>query len=163
MFEGTLGLFNTIGAVLSVLLLIGIVVSKLGSAKISDEKKALRAAHFNTGDKDPISQQNPHIERWLKIENLFHSQSENDWRAAILDADSMLEACITDFGFVGDSFGEKLKSMDRSRVPALDAMWEVHKLRNTIAHEGSHFSLTHRQAYRAYKIYENILRDFQYI
>lgn len=162
MFEGTLGLFNTIGAVISVFLIIGIIVSKNGSSKISKEKDLKRAEHFSL-HKDSSVEQAPQQKRWEHIAGLFHSQNASDWRVAVIDADSLLEACITDLGYQGQSFGEKLKSMNSGQVPALDAMWDVHRLRNTLAHNGSAYNLTHREAFRAYKIYENILRDFRYI
>ncbi len=110
-----------------------------------------------------ISNQNRHITpqqtHWNKISEMISSNQEELWRLAIIDADTMLEEQVTNMGYRGDSFGEKLKQISRADAPWIDAAWEAHRLRNILAHEGSRYPLNHREAYRAYKIYEGILYE----
>lgn len=100
--------------------------------------------------------QSPEKERWDRIVQHFQSQNQAEWRVAILDADSLLETMIDALGYYGETFGEKLKSMNKGDHPWLQAAWDVHSLRNRLAHEGSNFHLDQREAYHAFKTYEYI-------
>ena len=97
--------------------------------------------------------------RWDAINAHFASGNPNDWRAAILDADSMLEELVTNLGYTGETFGEKLKSINIRDFPTLQSAWEAHKIRNLIAHEGMNYNLTDRQKDIARRHYENVFRD----
>lgn len=96
-------------------------------------------------------------ERWEHIESLFQSDSQADWRMAIIEADSMLDELLISMGFPGDSIGERLKSIDSpSQFPNLEDAWEAHKIRNKIAHEGIQYKLTERDKNRVHAMYKRI-------
>lgn len=102
--------------------------------------------------------------RWIKTIDYLFSQHENDWKLAIIEADSMLESLMKDLGFQGSTLGEKLKSAaGQGNFRNLDAAWEVHTIRNRIAHEGATFELSNHEAKRAIALYEQIFRDYGYI
>ena len=75
----------------------------------------------------------------------------------------MLDSLMTQLGFKGESLGEKLKSADRDKFRSLTSAWEVHTLRNRIAHEGLSFTISHYEAKRVIALYEQIFREFGYI
>ena len=102
-------------------------------------------------------------ERWTAVLNHLFSDNLNDWKLAIIEADSMLDALLSQLGFKGNSLGEKLKSADRDTFHSLTSAWEVHTLRNKIAHEGLTFSISHYEAKRVIALYEQIFREFGYI
>ena len=81
------------------------------------------------------------------------------WRAAIIDADTMLEELVTGLGYTGDTFGEKLSSIRVNDFPTLQSAWEGHKMRNILAHEGSGFNLTERQKEITRRHFEAVFRD----
>jgi hypothetical protein len=58
-------------------------------------------------------------------------------KAALIDADKLLDYCMIGKGFAGDTMGDRLKS-GGSRFNNLNAVWSAHKLRNQIAHEVEH-------------------------
>lgn len=97
--------------------------------------------------------------RWEAISAHFASSNPNDWRAAIIDADSMMEELITSLGYTGASFGEKLKSININEFPALQSVWEAHKVRNLVAHEGVNYNLTERQKEITKRYFENVFRS----
>ena len=101
--------------------------------------------------------------KWRMV--LKHSSSKNpsDWKIAIIEADTILDALVERAGYPGDSLGERLKNADKGAFRTLDYAWEAHKVRNRIAHEGSNFSLTERDAKNTIKQYEEVFREFQYI
>ena len=103
-----------------------------------------------------------HETRWSKVEQLFSTQNESDWRLGIIEADAILEDLTLQLGYPGANLGERLKSMNPRNFPMLQPAWQVHLLRNRIAHEGMSFHLTQHDAWRAFKIYENIFRGYGY-
>lgn len=102
-------------------------------------------------------------EKWKKILEHLFSINENDWRLSIIEADAMLFELLSTLGFKGESLGDKLKSADRETFHNLTSAWEVHNIRNKIAHEGSSFVISHHEAKRVIAIYEDIFKDFGYI
>ena len=101
--------------------------------------------------------------RWVKTLNYTFSENAGDWKLAVLEADSMLEELMGQLGFKGDTLGDKLKSANQDNFRSLTSAWEVHNIRNRVAHEGVNFELTQREAKRIISIYEQIFRDFGYI
>lgn len=97
--------------------------------------------------------------RWQMILNHFNSQNPNDWRAAIIDADVMLEDLVTSMGYTGEGLGAKLTSIRVNDFPTLQSAWEGHKMRNIIAHEGVSYNLTERQKEITRRHFEAVFRD----
>ncbi len=101
--------------------------------------------------------------RWNAVLEYLFSESPGDWKLAIIEADSMLEALLDQLGFKGDNLGEKLKSANQENFRSLSVAWEVHTIRNRIAHEGLQFEVSQREAKRVIALYEQIFREFGYI
>ncbi|MEI8174756.1 MAG: hypothetical protein WCG28_02275 [bacterium] len=101
--------------------------------------------------------------RWNVVLQYLFSENAGDWKLAIIEADSMLEGLMNQLGFKGDNLGEKLKGADRDSFRSLSTAWEVHLVRNRIAHEGQQFELSQHEAKRIIALYEQIFREFGYI
>jgi len=102
-------------------------------------------------------------ERWERILNYLDSDSQTEWRLAILDADIILDKMLTKSGYHGEGVGEKLKQVEKSDFQTLDSAWEAHKIRNTVAHIGSDTILTKRMAKKAIDLYRQVFEEFEYI
>jgi hypothetical protein len=102
-------------------------------------------------------------ERWKKVVDLVHTENENDWRQAIIEADAMLDDMLTERGYVGATLGEKLKSMDHRSFAEIGRAWDAHATRNMIAHQGANYVLTAREARRVIALYEAVFRYANYI
>ncbi len=98
--------------------------------------------------------------KFAVIQGYMSSQSEALWRIGIMEADNVLLEVLAEKGYQGDGVGEKLKS---ASFKTIDLAWDAHKIRNRIAHEGSDFELTEREAKRAFMLYESVLRDLKAI
>jgi hypothetical protein len=98
--------------------------------------------------------------KFAVIQGYLSSQSEALWRIGILEADNVLLEVLTEKGYQGDGVGEKLKN---ASFKTIDLAWDAHKIRNRIAHDGSDFELTEREAKRAFMLYESVLRDLKAI
>jgi len=101
--------------------------------------------------------------RWKHVQELIATNNPNDWRMAILEADSMLEDLTIAMKIPGDTLGERLKAIEPSDFLTLQNAWEGHKVRNLIAHQGSTFQLDQRTALNAIKNFEAVFREFEVI
>lgn len=134
----------------------------LNILQLRKDRITRRNKHFSIGN-TPKQTLSPNQKRWVNIVSQFKSSDVNLWRLAIIDADAMLDEMVSSMGYVGDTFGERLKNMQQQGVTWTDAAWDVHLLRNKLAHEGSRYPLNDREAYRAYRIYENLLESNGYL
>ncbi len=102
-------------------------------------------------------------ERWGKTLDYLFSQHASDWKLAIIEADSMLDELLDQLGFHGESLGDKLKMANQENFPELTMAWEVHTIRNKIAHEGLAFELSQHEAKRIIAEYESIFHTYGFI
>jgi hypothetical protein len=121
------------------------------------QKKAEKAKE--TQEKEEVSK-NP---RWVQTLEYLFSANSGDWKLAVIEADSMLETLLDQLGFKGETLGDKLKGADPDKFRSLTTAWEVHTIRNRIAHEGLAFELSQREAKRVVALYEQIFRQFGFI
>jgi hypothetical protein len=101
--------------------------------------------------------------RWVKTLTYLFSDSSSDWKLAIIEADAMLDTLMGELGFKGANLGERLKGADQDRFRNLTIAWEVHAIRNRIAHEGLAFEISAHEAKRVIALYEKIFREYGYI
>jgi hypothetical protein len=124
------------------------------------EKERLKAGILVAQKVPEAVRENP---RWKHIEELMKSDRESDWRQAIIEADIMLDEMLSVQGYQGESVGDKLKRIEPSDMTTLDDAWSAHKVRNEIAHTGSGFLLTERDARVTISQFERVFREFSLI
>ena len=151
--------FRSISYVVSALFVIGIVYCVMQIRKI----RILEAERIGAPKSVPVSVEERKNEKWQNIVELSSSENPSDWRLAILEADILLDEFVTIMGYKGENLGEKLKSIEKSDFNTLEQAWEGHKVRNAIAHTGSDFILTAREARRVIDLYKQVFEEFQYI
>lgn len=101
--------------------------------------------------------------KWDKVLEHISSQNAGDWRLAILEADILLDELLDALKYRGESIGDKLKKIEASDFSTLALAWEAHKIRNQVAHEGSEFLLSEREAKRVISLYEEVFKEFRFI
>lgn len=163
--NGTLGqiwgALQVLVGIIFIVLIGTLVYIKMRISELDALDKKRYAEHFIKPE--VVVPTNPNLERWNKISGMFMSQSESDWRLAVIEADSMLDEFIATLGYPGNNMGERMKNMDRRFFPTLDLAWDAHKIRNRIAHEGMNYHLSDRDKEIARKNYEYIFRDAKLI
>jgi hypothetical protein len=126
------------------------------------EGKKFHALRFK--DAKGLSGTDPVInQKWKQVEAHISSSNPSDWRLAILEADIMLGDMLGKIGYQGDSIGEQLKGVEESDFLTLQDAWEAHKVRNQIAHQGSDYPLSDRDARRVIGLYKKVFSEFFYI
>lgn len=101
--------------------------------------------------------------RWLKVEEYIASSHPSDWKIAILEADNILDDIVKRMGYPGETLGERMKHIEASDFPMLEEAWEVHKIRNQIAHKGTDYPLTRTEAENAIDIYHRLFKELGYL
>ncbi len=109
---------------------------------------------------EAVGQTNP---RWEKIEDKINSTNASDWRVAILECDIILDEMLSKMGYHGETVSDKLKAIEPSDFRTLNSAWEAHKIRNAIAHAGSEFLISEREARRVIGLYEAVFKEFKFI
>lgn len=102
-------------------------------------------------------------ERWEHIQDLVNSPSQGDWRLAVMEADSVLESLLKARDIPGGGIGEQLKNISPGDLGSMQAAWEAHLVRNRIAHEGTSYDLSQRDAHRAIQLYEVVFRELGFL
>jgi len=155
---GFVPVLSIISFALSALFLFGIVyVYRQYSKIIAEENKKYKPS------KAVQEAEKVKNEKWERIENHIASDNPSDWKLAILEADIILDEMLEKMGYHGDSVGEKLKGVEKSDFTTIDNAWEAHKVRNSIAHEGSDFLINQREAERVIALYKTVFEEFKFI
>lgn len=163
--ENVFGIVNTIWLVyvvfayiLCILMLVLYVYASTGRKRLDDldaedreKRERIYEEHFKSGPKNS------------RIQDMFEhvsSDSPNDWKLAIIEADIILDEILKEKGYAGVSLGERLKSISPTQLQSLDDAWQAHKVRNQIAHGGADFILTHKLAQDTIKQYRRVFHEF---
>ena len=101
--------------------------------------------------------------KWKDIKNKINSDSIEDWKEAIIMADSILDDIFSRIGYKMDGLGEKLKNIEPSDFENLQEVWDAYKIRSRIAREGAHFEISHDEAKDTLAKYEKGLKELKYI
>ncbi len=99
----------------------------------------------------------PIQEQWNDIMRHIDSVHEGEWKFAVIEADTIVDGVLKNY-FVGDTMGERLLNIDKTKLLAIDDLWEAHKIRNRLAHDPNYF-LRHAEALRAVKLFKSVLKE----
>ncbi len=151
-----------ISMLLSVFFATGIVYSNIRLSQLNKarNKELHDAANSSSLLKTGSEKKNSKWERVLKH---IQTDNPNDWRTAILEADIILDDMMDAVGYSGATLSDKLKAVEKSDFTTIDLAWEAHKVRNQIAHEGSDFLITYREAKRVVGLYRKVFEEFRFI
>lgn len=160
---------------ISVLLIIGIIYSveqlkkirkkeaEIYDLKVEPAYGIIERIEDTSSEKPPTQSDVALAQRWDVIAQHINSENPNDWKQAILDADTILDDVLTRLGYKGESVGEKLKRAEPADFATLQDAWEAHKARNDIAHRGLDYKLNHHEAKRIFQMYKKVFEEFYYI
>lgn len=146
------------GMVITLLLLILVVYTQIRLVMVEHEGfhgKEQHQVHQEESAAPP-----PQNERWRHIMELASSGNPGDWRRAILEADIMLSAVLSEAGYEGATIGDQLKMANPFQMTTLDLAWKAHKVRNQVAHGGESYDLNERDTRVAIDQYRRVFEEF---
>ncbi|HZZ99528.1 MAG TPA: hypothetical protein VFK07_02350 [Candidatus Paceibacterota bacterium] len=105
------------------------------------------------------SEGGPVQNRWNEISSHIDSPREGEWKFAVIEADKVVDDQLKT-RFPGETMGERLMNIDKTKLLTIDGLWEAHKIRNRLAHDTDYF-LRHAEAVRAIHLYEATLKELE--
>lgn len=145
---------NFISIFAAPLFLFGIIFVVIRSRQLfAEDKEQFEAAVARVRGEERESS------RWQTIVDAVASSNPVEWRHAVIDADVMLDEALKELGYVGETLGERLKNVPAGGIQNINAAWEAHRVRNEIAHAGSDFILSQREARRAIDNYRLVFDE----
>lgn len=112
--------------------------------------------------KIPASMKTDISAKWQSVLDKAASPNPSDWKLAVLEADSIMDDLLKRIGLQGETMGERLKQLDRSKLSAIDELWEAHKIRNLIAHDPNR-AVSRQEIDRAVDGFEKALDELDFI
>ena len=161
--ELSLGVVAIAGMVVTVIFLILVVIIRIrleaveheGFHAIEEEHAHEKATHEGAEVRGNA--------RWEKVLELSSTADESSWRLAILEADIMLGDALKEAGYRGEGVGERLRDANPLQLTTLDLAWEAHKVRNDVAHAGSDYHLSEREANATIDLYRRVFEELKII
>lgn len=168
---GLVPLLEILAIILSALFIVGIFVFNRKTAAIRAEEEARFQEQRMSVQQDespsglPGADEELYVKnkRWEEIEQYIETENPSDWRHAIMEADILLDEMLSNMGYHGEGVGEKLKQAQGTRFHTLDKAWEAHKVRNALAHEGSKYTISQREAKRVVDLFRQVFEEFNVI
>lgn len=84
-------------------------------------------------------------------------KNADDYKLAIIEADKLMDKVFKEYNLRGQTMGERLVSAGKF-LSNKDAVWQVHKLRNSLIHEVD-VEINLDQTKRALVVFAQALRD----
>jgi hypothetical protein len=135
--------------ILSIPTLVFLAFKKIQMIKLRNEKFAIIEKNEETDD-DSIN------ERWQRVLEYLEKPDSASWRISIIEADILLDEILTEYGYLGETIADKLKS---ANFKTIQLAWDAHKIRNNIAHSGTEFPLTSHQAKKIINMYKQVFQE----
>lgn len=140
------------------------VKSEIDIPAPNEKEKETQNSETNIKQKNPLEEmafKDPYdffLERtfrpkWEEVISKIESDSEKDWKFAIIEADALLDLLFKNKGVPGENLKEKLNSIKGQNVADIDQLWTAHKIRNEIAHN-TNFKLDKKKAVKILKFYK---------
>lgn len=149
--------YSFIAFFLAALFIVGIIYSYIRMGQLSEiEAKALADAEKAWREK---YNNEPSNRRWAEVQAHLRSETPNDWKLAIIEADIMLGEVLNEAGHGGLTIAEQLKSASNNAFSTIQDAWDAHRIRNKIAHEGSDFVFNHSVAKEAIYKYQRVFEE----
>jgi hypothetical protein len=163
-FEALFFYGQLIGLILSLVFLAGIIylARKLDSYshQKTDKYRSLEsgqaAIQAETKGRDEA------LKAWKDVLEKIQSKNSSDWVLAVIQADAIFDGILKRMGLPGETMGERLQTLDASKLASLQEVWDAHKLRNRIAHTPATM-LRHDELESAVEKYKKALKELEYI
>lgn len=98
--------------------------------------------------------------KWKKIEKRLETGIESDFKLAVLEADELLNECLTKMGYPGEKLEEKLEKLTEEVISNLEEVKKIREVRNSIIEDPT-FKLTLEETKRVLAVYKKALEDLQ--
>lgn len=116
-----------------------------------DFRKMIRGADLPPLAKDKFQLQ------WAKIKERLQSNSQSQYKAAILEADNVVGEMLKKIGYAGNDMTERLEKANVGQIENLEELRKSHQIRNRIVYK-ENFEVDLDIAKETIKAYEDFLK-----
>lgn len=95
---------------------------------------------------------------WNQIKEKLMAASDSDAAYLVIEADALLDDAMKHFRIPGETMGERLEFLTGPDLKSSQDLWDAHKIRNQIAHEGAK-NVLYVDALYAIEKYEKGLKE----
>ena len=106
---------------------------------------------LDTLGKDYLSRHRS-LRGWQQIKKRLHSQEQNDWKLAILEADYILNEILKRSGYLGGRMEDKLDLITSAQLANVEDVWRAHGIRDKISKDPT-FAITRQEAVETVAVY----------
>ena len=100
------------------------------------------------------------FKQWITIQKRLGAEREDEYKLALIEADSLLDDILKQMGYTGETMGDRLKQLSSTILPNIDEVWQAHKIRNNIVHDPD-YKLSLDLVKRALAIYEKAFQNLE--
>jgi len=100
------------------------------------------------------------VKKWNRITKRLDSDSEDEYRIAIIEAEEMLEEVLKKMGYSGKNLKESLEKLPSGVISNFKEVLQTFEIRNKILHDPN-YRLSLEEAKKILSVYERALTDLQ--
>jgi hypothetical protein len=152
--SGSFRFIRIILLIYTVIMVINIILVVIVSDPVNSLKTTLEGQHFSKPPKKKS------LKRWEAIAKRLDSDSDAQYKIAVLEADKMTEEILKGIGYSGATVGEMLVSIKPSQLDHYAELEEAHEVRTNIV-DDPEFSISQEQARETLDKYEAVLRGLE--
>jgi len=148
-----------LSALVSVLSIAGIAWTIIQNNRLLKESYAQETVPHAISSSDEVSEGWVGLkEEWQALRSHLETASDADSPMLIIEADTLVDRALKGIDLPGVTMGERMKSLEDQHFAYIQDLWDAHKLRNQIAHEGAK-DIHYSDALYAIEKYEKVLRE----
>ncbi len=137
-----------------------LIVDVILLVHLGNVRKQLRSMRMGTSAKKTTKSTD--VREWQAIMNRLTSHDEQQYLAAILEADRFVYRALEVHGYSGSNFSERLAQIPVGSFSSLPAVQDVHALSNMIIQKGA-ITITEEQTRNALGVYEKFLKNIDFL
>jgi hypothetical protein len=99
---------------------------------------------------------------WDRIKEKLQTAGDNDAAYLVIEADALVDDALKHFRIPGETMGERIKFITGPDLKSSQDLWDAHKIRNQIAHEGAR-NILYVDAVYAIDKFEKVLKELNMI
>jgi len=90
--------------------------------------------------------------RWKKILRRLETETEAEYKLAVIEADNMMDNSLKRMGYAGHNLEERLDKLTSATLPNIEQIHQAHRTRNNIVHDPD-YRLSLDEAKKTLEIY----------
>jgi len=100
--------------------------------------------------------------QWKRIVERLKSDSEEEYKLAIIEADAILDEVLKKIGYKGDTIDERLEKVTTDAISNLEELKKVHQIESDIVRDPS-YHLTKEEAKKILLVYKKTFEELDVI